>query len=69
MRNQVTTIILFVAALVIVGAIYINNSHQDNQFAGQKMNMGRTGDIVAPDAKGSSNPRLGSNETNREVIE
>lgn len=69
MRNQVTTIILFISALVLVGAIYINSSHQENQFAGQKMNIGRTGDIVAPDAKGSSNPRVGSTETKREVIE
>ncbi|MBP7861602.1 hypothetical protein KA183_07960 [bacterium] len=69
MRNQVTTIILFVSALVLVGAIYISGSHTDNQYAGQKMNMGRTGDIVAPDAKGSSNPRVGSTETKREVFE
>lgn len=69
MRNQVTTIILFVSALVLVGAIFINSSQTDNQYAGQKMNLGRTGDIVAPDAKGSSNPRVGSNETRREVFE
>ncbi len=67
MRNQVTTIILFIAALVIVGAVYIGSSHQDNQFAGQKMNMGRTGDIISPDAKGSSNPRVGSTKTDSDV--
>ncbi len=69
MRNQVTTIILFISALVLVGAIYINNSHTDNQYAGQKMNMGRTGDVVAPDAKGSSNPKVGTTEIKREVFE
>ena len=69
MRSRATTILLFVSALVIVGAIYINNSHDHNQFAGQKMNIGRTGDIVAPEATSSSNQQLGSTETKTQIIE
>jgi len=69
MRNQVTTIILFISALILVGAIYINNIHQDNQYAGQKMNIGRTGDIVDPNAEPAPTKRVGSTETKREVYE
>lgn len=69
MRSRATTILLFVSALVVVGAIFINNSHDQNQFAGQKMNIGRTGDVVAPNAEGSSNPQVGSTETKKEIIE